>query len=169
MRKSVLKRLIPYFERYASVLLPDLTLKCSYRQGWKKDIDFTEALAMAMDTDIKMKFTTTGPHRADIVFKDDTDKAVDVLSRGQLKLLLCALKLGQMALLKEETGMTAVVLMDDLPAELDTAHRKQLLTLLHDIGSQVFVTTTDRNLLDYSAWSDVKLFHVEHGQMKEVV
>lgn len=169
MRKTVLKRLIPYFEHYASILLPDLNLKCSYRQGWRKDIDFQEALGLARETDTKMKFTTMGPHRADIVLKDGDEKAVDVLSRGQLKLLLCALKLGQMALLKEETGMTAVVLMDDLPAELDTGHRKQLLSLLYDIGSQVFVTTTDRSLLDYSAWNDVKLFHVEHGQMKEVV
>jgi len=169
LRKSVIKRLIPYFEHYTSLLLPDIDLRCSYRQGWKKDLAFAESLDAALETDKKMKFTTMGPHRADLVFKSHDQKVVDVFSRGQLKLLLCALKLGQMALLKEETGNTAVVLMDDLPAELDGQHRRELLTMLHSLDSQVFVTTTDRALLDYDGWGDVKLFHVEHGQMKEVV
>ncbi len=62
-----------------------------------------------------------------------------------------------------------MVLIDDLPAELDSDHRTQLLSLLHGLTNQVFVTTTDRSHLDYSAWNDVKVFHVEHGEVKEVV
>lgn len=169
MRKSVIKKLLPHIEHYVGLLLPAMELKVSYRQGWKADSELAESLSAAVETDSKMKFTTIGPHRADLVIRDGSDKVVEVFSRGQLKLLLCALKLAQMSLLREVTGTSPVVLIDDLPAELDSEHRTLLLSLLHELDSQVFVTTTDRNLLDFSSWSDLKLFHVEHGDIKEVV
>lgn len=169
LRKSVIGRLLPHIRDYTSLLLPDMQLALSYRQGWKSDISYAEAVNNAVETDIKMKFTTVGPHRADLVFRDGDARVTDIFSRGQLKLLLCALKLGQMSLFRQETGTTPVVLIDDLPAELDSEHRALLLSLLHELDAQVFVTTTDRALLRFEGWEDVKLFHVEHGDIKEVV
>lgn len=168
-RKTVLDALLPYIMQYVSLLLPDMALQVSYRQGWKTDSTLSESLSQTLDTDLKMKYTTIGPHRADIVFKDRSDKVSETFSRGQLKLLLCALKLAQMSFLHETIGISPVVLIDDLPAELDTAHRSLLLDLLYQLQTQVYVTTTSSELLEFSAWNDVKLFHVEHGEMKEVV
>jgi DNA replication and repair protein RecF len=79
------------------------------------------------------------------------------------------LKLAQLDYIKQQTGKTAIVLVDDLPAELDSNHRSLLLKLLHGLGTQVFVTSTDRSHIDISAWNDVRVFHVEHGNIKEVV
>lgn len=169
MRQGVLKELLPHIHHYVSLLLPDISFNLIYRQGWKKDLSLSEALERAVDADTKMKYTTAGPHRADLVFRVDDDKVVDVFSRGQLKLLLAALKLAQMAYFCQRTGSTAVVLIDDLPAELDTHHRNLLLSQLQELGTQVFITTTDSALLAFSAWSGTKVFHVEHGVIKEVV
>ena len=88
---------------------------------------------------------------------------------GQQKLLVCAMRLAQLEHLRQETGKTGVVLIDDLPSELDTNHRSRLLVLLEKTGAQVFVTATEPELIDTSVWPEVKVFHVEHGQVKEVV
>jgi DNA replication and repair protein RecF len=169
LRKGVIRRLLPHIRHYAGILLPQCDFQLSYRQGWKSDLQLGDSLQRSVDSDLKLKYTTTGPHRADLIFKDGDEKVAEVFSRGQLKLLLCVLKLAQMALLRDEQNIIPLVLIDDLPAELDSYHRKQLLTLLHELSTQVFVTTTSRDLLEFSAWSDVKLFHVEHGVIKEVV
>lgn len=169
LRQNVLSELMPHIQHYVSLLLPSVRFNLVYRQGWKRDISLREALDRAAETDIKMKYTTTGPHRADLVLRVDEEKVVDVFSRGQLKLLLAVLKLAQMSYFCEKTGNTAVVLIDDLPAELDANHRNLLIHHLQELDTQVFVTTTDRTLLDFSAWPGTKVFHVEHGEIKEVV
>jgi DNA replication and repair protein RecF len=110
-----------------------------------------------------------GPHRADLIIKDAGKRVTDYYSRGQLKLLLCALRLGQMDYLKQHSGKSALVLIDDLPAELDENHRRKLLTLLHGLQNQVFVTATDRCDIPVDEWEDSKVFHVEHGNIEEVV
>ena len=169
LRQSLLSELLPHIQHYVSLLLPDVAFNLHYRQGWKREETLAEALDRTVDTDIKMKYTTAGPHRADVILRVDEEKAVDVFSRGQLKLLLSALKLAQMALFCQRKGTSAVVLIDDLPAELDSDHRNLLLAQLQALGTQVFVTATDSSLLNFSAWPETKVFHVEHGEIKEVV
>lgn len=169
LRRTTLEQLQPYIESYVAVLLPKVNLTLSYRQGWRSGLRLDEALTTALETDLKQKYTGVGPHRADLLLAVDEQRASDILSRGQLKLLLCALKLAQLHYIKERTGKSSIVLIDDLPAELDVDHRALLLSLLHDLDSQVFVTSTDHTHLDYSSWNDVKVFHVEHGKVKEVV
>lgn len=168
-RNNTINQLQPHIERYIGELLPGISISTTYRQGWRSGLSFEEALNASRDADLSQKYTTVGPHRAELMLCCGEIRVVDSLSRGQLKLLLCALKLAQLDYLKEVTGKTAVVLIDDLPAELDSQHRKQLLSLLHDLNNQVFVTTTDRSHLNHSNWEDVKMFHVEHGEIKEVV
>ncbi len=169
MRQAILKELMPHIQHYVSLLLPDISFNLLYRQGWKKELSLEEALERGFEGDIRMKYTTSGPHRADLVFRSGEDKVVDIFSRGQLKLMLAALKLAQMALFCQRMGTTAIVLIDDLPAELDSKHRNLLVGQLQELGTQVFITTTDSSLLDFSAWEETKVFHVEHGEIKEVV
>ncbi len=168
-RRQTVSGLQPHLEHYINQLLPGFSVSISYRQGWRSGVTFEEALEASRESDHAQKYTTVGPHRADLLLSSGEQRVVDFFSRGQLKLLLCALKLAQLEYLKEITGKTPVVLIDDLPAELDTEHRTLLLSLLHGLSNQVFVTTTDRSHLDDSAWDDVKVFHVEHGKIKEVV
>ncbi|EHC65238.1 NADH-ubiquinone oxidoreductase chain G, partial [Salmonella enterica subsp. enterica serovar Minnesota str. A4-603] len=47
----------------------------------------------------------------------------DTLSRGQLKLLMCALRLAQGEFLTRESGRRCLYLIDDFASELDDARR----------------------------------------------
>lgn len=168
-RQRSIELLKDHLEYFIARLLPDLEITYSYRRGWNKEQTLEEALESSIKSDIKLHYTSSGPQRADFVLRHNQRKVVDVLSRGQLKLLLCAMKLAQISLIKDLRQTTPVVLVDDLPAELDKDHRQLLLTLLQELQAQVFVTATSQELLDSSDWSEVKVFHVEHGEIKEVV
>jgi DNA replication and repair protein RecF len=91
-----------------------------------------------------------------------------MLSRGQQKLVVCALRVAQAQLLLQLSGRKCVFLVDDLPSELDKGHREALCRLLEELETQVFVTCVDYHDL-LSCWSDtveLKLFHVEQGTVK---
>ncbi len=169
LRFETLNQLLPHVQHYCQILLPGHVLAMEYKQGWKSGTTLFAMLSESIENDLKRKFTSVGPHRADIVIKSSGQRVVEHLSRGQLKLLLCALRLGQMAYLKQRTGKTSLVLIDDLPAELDATHRQLLLQLLYDLEGQVFITATDRLELNSDMWKDVKVFHVEHGEIQEVI
>jgi DNA replication and repair protein RecF len=151
-------------------LLPDVDIEITYRGGWSNDLDLNDALINSRESDIKLKHTTVGPHRADLIVKSQGVKLSDLLSRGQLKLVVIALKLAQLSLLYDASeAMRPIILVDDLAAELDIEHRSLLLETLKMLSSQLFITTPDLSLIDCSSWSERKVFHVEHGHVKEVI
>ena len=63
--------------------------------------------------DIATKTTNHGAHRADIRIKVDGQPAADHLSRGQIKLLVYALKLAQASHYREKSGESCLFLLDD--------------------------------------------------------
>jgi len=149
--------------------LPGIELR--YRRGWTRDISLAEALVSARDVDIQQGFTHSGPQRADLRVLVEGKPVAEVLSRGQLKLVVCALKLAQGGLLKS-AGRGCVYLVDDLTAELDQAHAKSVARILEELQAQVFVTCIGRQDVE-SIWPDVRhdqtVFHVEHGKVSPVV
>src|SRR5690606_14657295 len=98
-------------------------------------------------------------HRAELVLKVDGSPAQQALSRGQQKLLVGAMRLAQVALLNRTWPRPAILLVDDLAAELDGTHRARLLELLLATGAQLFVTATDPALLPSPA-AEARMFHV---------
>ena len=119
--------------------------------------------------DRQLGYTQAGPQRADLRLRIGTQNALEVLSRGQQKLVVCALKIAQGHLLAESMRQQCVYLVDDLSAELDPVYRKTLCNLLEQLDCQVFITGTDPDSLNYD-WrkeTPVSMFHVEHGHIKE--
>jgi len=168
-RCEYLKRLQPQFTGYMEKLLPALDLNLRYRRGWPEGEDYREQLARARRADRKLGFTRYGPHRADLVIEASGRSARDFLSRGQQKLVGYGLRLAQAALLAEGQGRGPVILVDDLPAELDRAHRREVLKLLRTTGAQVFVTATDEGLLDFDDDIAGAVFHVEQGNVRKMI
>ncbi len=147
-------------------------VQLAYSQGWPEDRALEECLADSFARDVKAGYSHVGPHRADIEINVGGHKASEVLSRGQQKVVVSALKLAQAQLVKEITGKACTFLVDDLPAELDVYHQQQLATWLTKLDAQVFITGVDKQEL-LNAWSQVpqdayKVFHVEHGQVKPI-
>ena len=67
-------------------------------------------------------------------------------SRGQVRSIVLALKLAEL-LAARERGQHPIFLLDDLSSELDEFRTMQLVETLEQLGTQVFITTTDPNFL----------------------
>ena len=147
--------------------LPDLTLV--YRRGWDKTKNLAEVLQDQLPRDLKTGYSHAGPQRADISIKLNGHPAHEVLSRGQQKLVVSAMKIAQGFYLSELKKSDFVFLVDDLPSELDATHQHQLCQLLEELGAQVFITAINP-LTATSLWQHperIKHFLVEDGQIKE--
>jgi DNA replication and repair protein RecF len=162
----------PHFRRLESGLEPGKRLELDYVRGWQQDSGLFEQIQSELAKDRKYGHTTSGPHRADLRFRYGGLDVAEVLSRGQLKLLICALKIAQGQVLELETGKRCIYLIDDLPAELDMANRSRVCGLLAEQKAQVFLTSIDQHPmakeLDAAGLSEgtkSKLFHVKHGKI----
>lgn len=152
-------------KQFMQKLLGFESVEFSYQPGWRRNEDFKEVLKANIESDIKLGFTQKGPHRADLVMRIDGRSAAEYLSGGQQKLAACSLLLAQASVFNKYKQEACLVLVDDLPAELDLAHRRLFMDLLYSIGGQVFVTATDANLLHLSDYPEKKMFHVEQGKV----
>ena len=167
-RENYLSGFVPIFNKYVDQLM-GVNVELNYVRGWNSELSFTESLHNSFDKDIYKSFTSLGPHRADLEITYNNILVQNCFSRGQQKLLVCAMRLAQITHLKENTGQQSVLLVDDLAAELDIKHRNNLIDLLIDTEAQLFVTATEQNSFTLPSEIESKMFHVEHGILKEVV
>jgi DNA replication and repair protein RecF len=166
-----------YLARYAQLFKPiynelagtALDIEIGYRRGWPEDVELWSALRSSRVADQRLGATQSGPHRADIVFKTAGGKAVDVLSRGQAKLLVYSLKIAQGLFLADDTGSKPVFLLDDLPSELDEDRRGRVIALLYSSGAQLLLSAVERHQITQCLpqAADCRLFHVEHGKITD--
>lgn len=143
-------------------LAPALRVTLEYKPGWDADTGLAAQLATRFEADRRQGFTGAGPHRADIRIRAEDADAAKRLSRGQQKLVLCALLIAQAAVQQERAGSLPVLLLDDLPAELDRTHRAAVTRLLEGLGAQSLITSVDPDSLPLGPGS--QMFHVEHGR-----
>ena len=167
-RQAYLQRLKPVFEEVLARLVPLDELSISYYRGWDKEKTLAQVLDEQFERDTHLGYTQAGPQRADLRMRCRSLNAVDILSRGQQKLVVCALKIAQGYLLKEYgVHQECIFLVDDLPSELDEQHRKALCALLEELECQVFISCVDiEHLRD--CWKNdtpLSMFHVEHGHI----
>ncbi len=159
------------FRRICSEFLEVKGIDIQYYCGWNLNREYSEILAENIDRDKRLGYTQFGSHKADLKITISGQDAADVLSRGQQKLLVCALRIAQGVAFTSATGRNSIFLVDDLPAELDNKHRRQFAEWLAKLGTQVFVTGVERDSL-LSSWENIpdthlKMFHVEHGNVIE--
>jgi DNA replication and repair protein RecF len=134
--------------------------------GWSDSQPLIDLLHNNMASDVKMGFTQLGPQKADLRIKVQQQPAEEVLSRGQLKMLLFALKIAQSNVIGREGNKQPILLIDDLASELDTDSIQQVFQLLKTINSQVFVTAIDPDpVLQQMQPDTTAVFHVEHGNL----
>ncbi|GHE21254.1 hypothetical protein GCM10017767_17750 [Halomonas urumqiensis] len=164
LRDEWFEAFLPVFEDTLSGLLPLPGLQLRYSRGWDRRRILAEVLRQGRETDRQMGFTQQGPQRADLGIRINRRPAVEVLSRGQQKLVVSALKLAQGRLLEATTGRTCLYLIDDLPAELDSDHRRVFCEWLESMHCQVFITSVEQNALAdlWQPSTPVSMFHVKH-------
>lgn len=116
--------------------------------------------------DVKRGYTGAGPHRVDIAFAYEDFNVAKHLSRGQTKLFGAAIVSTQIKILKD-VNIDALVLVDDLDAELDEASTQKMFELLEQNDIQLFVSSLTKPPWLDEKKTDCAVFHVEHGKVKK--
>ncbi|OOH92426.1 DNA replication/repair protein RecF [Pasteurellaceae bacterium 15-036681] len=168
MRAEYAEALRPEIEKTCQFFLPELEINVSFHQGWEKGADYAEILANSFERDRGIGYTMVGPQKADFRFRANGLPVEDVLSRGQLKLLMCALRLAQGEYLVAQKERQCLFLIDDFASELDPIKRALLAERLRQSGSQVFVTAITKDQLNQMQWqeqSNDRLFSVAQGSI----
>lgn len=124
-----------------------------------------EEIQKRKSEEIARRQACVGPHRDDIEFKINGIDAVKFASQGQQRTLVLALKLGELEIIKEKTGYSPLLLLDDVLAELDETRQNYLLKSIEpDI--QTIITSVDTLLFEEEFLKDVQIYSVEAGQVK---
>ena len=167
-RQLYLLRFKPIFFSIFKEFFGHINVDIIISSGWDTTFEFQQVLINDLDKDLRYGFTHSGPHRADFNLFINNRLAKDFVSRGQLKLIVLSLRLAQMQLLFNENGISGCFLIDDFAAELDTLNRAKLLQYLSVMGCQVFITATEISEFgDLDNIKKYKMFHVEHGKIKQ--
>lgn len=109
------------------------------------ETDLLRRLEASLDTDIERGFTSSGPHRDDMVVLMDNKPASQVASRGETRTILLVLKMIEAKVIEQQRNTRPLLLFDDVFSELDGARRLALTKLLNNY--QAFITTTDADVV----------------------
>ena len=102
--------------------------------------DFIKLIEKNAARERKMGISLVGPHRDDFdIFINDAPAKM-YGSQGQQRTAAVALKLAEVAVIKDRTGEMPVLLLDDVMSELDTHRRKYIAGSIKDM--QVIITCT---------------------------
>jgi DNA replication and repair protein RecF len=87
-------------------------------------------------------------------------------SRGQQRTAALALKLAELQMMRDETGDSPLLLLDDVMSELDATRRHALLEALAG-ADQAIVTTTDWGDFSEELLAQANRLTIERGTLAE--
>ncbi len=169
-RVELLKRLVPltqncFFEMTGQKEKIEISYSCSFCDD--ADIDEGEIAVKLLKKIRENAFKEEsaqsclyGPHRDDLDIKINGADAKTYASQGQQRSVVLALLLAKTELIKNQTGKTPIVLLDDVMSELDDTRRGYLLEKIR--GFQVFITCCQDEL---TSGYDKKTFLVSEGSL----
>lgn len=124
---------------------------------------FRRTLAEGRERDRAAGRTLDGPHRSDLMVRH-RPKAMpaELCSTGEQKALLVGIVLSHARLTGEMSGMTPILLLDEIAAHLDSRRRAALFSILEELNCQAFMTGTDAALFS-SLQGRAQFLTVDHG------
>ncbi|MNJ91066.1 DNA replication and repair protein RecF [compost metagenome] len=106
-----------------------------------------------------------GPHKHDIVFLYGQKDSRFYCSQGQQRAIILSFKMAQIVYHRKAHGTYPVLMLDDVLSELDKSKRDALITFLHEINTQIFVTTTDFTLPDAFSLDAMSVIKIKDGNI----
>ena len=135
----------------------------SNRPGCSEDTELLTALDKGIDRDRQQGSTQHGPHRADLKLRYDERQARKLVSRGQQKLLACAMIVAATETAQAALEQPLVLLLDDPAAELDSESLQRLMHRVVGLGCQIVATSLTPDVPLFPAPAAV--FQVEQGRL----
>lgn len=122
-----------------------------------------EDLKTAIEKDVRLGFTTIGPHRDDIKFTLDGVDARIFGSQGQQRTIALSLKLAETEIFFEKFGEYPILILDDVLSELDKKRQRRLINAVEKLQTVFTATGFDRTVFKNS---QVNRIIVEKGKIK---
>lgn len=151
--------------KYNSTILGDINLETRYPNTTEYIAKlFKEKLDEKKQEEIIRAQSVVGPHRDDITYFINNIEAKKFASQGQQRTIVLALKLAELNLIKEKIQTNAILLLDDVLAELDDLRQN---FLLHAIGeeTQTIITSVDTLHFKEEYLKDVEIFEIKDNQI----
>ena len=131
-----------------------------------------EMMEQAQDDDRRLRRTTIGVHKDDVVFKLGEHALNKFGSQGQQKSFLVSLRLAQFAFIEQATGVKPVLLLDDIFDKIDEKRVEALMRrVTNGAFGQVFITDTHLGRIPAmfeQTGADVRVFEVKEGEVSPV-
>ena len=128
--------------------------------------DYQATLAQGRERDRAAGRTLAGPHRSDLVVgHGPKSMPAHVSSTGEQKALLIGLVLAHAELMAaRREGQAPILLLDEIAAHLDESRRAGLFAEILRLGSQAWMTGTDRAAFA-AIFNDAQFLRVEEGRI----
>ena len=142
-RDAFLKTFIPIFKkRYNAISNQNEDVNLSYQSDLFDD-DLKTLLKSNLNKDKVLQYSSVGIHKDDLNFEIETYPIKKFGSQGQQKSFLIALKLAQFDFVKKQSGVTPILLLDDIFDKLDENRVAQIIQLVDDEHfGQLFISDT---------------------------
>ena len=167
-RAEFLEKLAPLAKEYHAYLTDgeeELAVKPSAKYGGTEGEiakTLTARLENNYEKDLRLGFTTVGPHRDDLDVLINGADAKSYASQGQTRTAALALKLSEIQIFKTLSGENPILVLDDVMSELDLKRRKKLLQCV--AGVQTILTCTHTERVLYGA--ECNKIRIENGKIK---
>jgi len=144
-------------------------LDLSYRPSFKTALDkgketikesFMEQINNSSEKEERYGTTVVGPHRDEWEIRQNGMEIKEYGSQGQKRTAILSIKMAEVEMIKNETGETPVLLLDDVMSELDEKRRRCLLESVE--GIQILMTTTEKDIQDEGR--EIKCVEIRDGK-----
>ncbi|MSP26134.1 MAG: DNA replication and repair protein RecF [Myxococcales bacterium] len=148
-RQRAVEALVPpLLDAFAAIAPPGLVLAVRYVPGGGLDrAELCARLHAARRLDAQKKRASVGPQSDEVLLTLDGHPARVVASQGQHRALTLALKTAELLVVGQASGLSPMLLLDDVSSELDPDRTAALFELLGTTESQLFLTTTRPELI----------------------
>lgn len=152
-RQKFTNSILPLIQSYYEIISKgNEKVTVNYQSDLQEEFDenqpdqkFRNLLTRNLEKDRMLTYTSKGVHKDDLFFEMNGNSLKKIGSQGQQKSFLIALKLSQMNRIKELTGKTPILLLDDIFDKLDDSRVSQLIELVNqEHFGQIFITDTSK-------------------------
>jgi DNA replication and repair protein RecF len=130
---------------------------------------YEQQLREGLSADLARGATLIGPHRDDLALALDGHDLSRYGSRGQQRLAVVAVKLAEITVVAGALDLRPVLLLDDVLSELDAGHQAALIDAARSSGGQLWITSTDRQLLNRPELVNLSEAFIEHPGTLRVI
>ena len=152
---------------YNSTIVGD----CNFDQNIENEYileNFKQKLDNKKQEEIIRAQSVVGPHRDDVSYFINNNDSKKFASQGQQRTIVLALKLAELQLIKDKINTNAILLLDDVLAELDDLRQNYLLNAI-GTETQTIITSVDTLHFKQEYLKDVEIFEIKDNQITKKI